>query len=1338
MASNIDGSVIIDVNLNVKDAEKELSRLKGKVLRLEDSLHEKQFKKSALEESLSKANTELEALKNSAVITGRKLQFSPDAIERMTQLNAEIPKIEAEIRKCDQAIADTNLKLDVSKLRYGEIAEEANRLRREEEARANEKSKPGKGSISSYDDRDWEKEALDRRARADEMYQKILQKLKAEYQSVYSELAPIIQSTKKLLSSALEPVYGKMSPAVERIKSMLSSFTASVGEKLGVDLRAELEYGKKNLEIGFGGMKDFILDTLDQIVLKVMEAKDSLSYGFGGLLERVKSIPSTLKSAFSGNEEEGGEGGGILSGLSSVLAVISPKIAAILKVLEVVKSVLNTVKTAFDKVKNAAVAASKEILSMSSVAGSAIVNFGKKTASVFGEEWKNVLGFVKNMNAITKLTDMLSKKFRYFSRMLKRTFMTFTIMKGLRAIRKQITTYLSVNAELSTSLSRLKGVFLTAFQPIYDAALPALISLINVITKAVAVLNEFTAVLFGTTAKKAQQNASALHQQTKEMNAAGSAAEEAAKSFAGFDEINQLDTSKKGGGGGGGASTELGPSFDYEYEDTVFDSWGEAFSAFLDKLLDGIPKLRAKLLDFAKWLNDFAQKLYDMFTFPGVKEKVEQLGRDLADALNELVNAIEWNLLGKALGAGLNLALQFLTEFLYEFDWINLGRKLAEFVNGLVSEIDWYDFGRLLWAGFKISLETLAGFLLGLDMPQLAEAASNIIKGFFDSMTETIEKIPWGDIGKKIAEFLTNLDWYGMLSSVTSAIAAGIKAAVSALSGFLSGIVPEIDRIAKEIVTALIEFFRDKVEWKDLANTIGDGIKAALRFIVELLDPELFAEIGKAIGDFLVGLDWPRIIGGLANVLAAAIGAAVAAVKGFLSAVKPHLKEIAEGIAQKINEFVEKVEWGDLGKTIHDGIDAALDFLLTILDNLNWDEIGQAVVDFLTELQWGDLLAKWGSVVGKAIGGALKGIDLSDALSLGGDIIAGMLKGMINKFNESGGPMGWLKRHVFSPFISSFASLFNMHSPSKVMAEQGGFIIAGLLQGISETWRSIPDFFREKVDELKQSLSEAWENIKSTAKEKWDAIKENLVTKFNEIHEKAGEKFGEIKEKIGETWESVKGSAKGKWEEIKNTLSDKFEEILKNAKRTWNDSKSWWKGEPEEAFKKEKWKRKGQDVADGLSEGLDSGLSKVKGWSRTVRDEINSAIAASREFTKIKPTYHAPTYNPWAQSSYSAYASAPDISTFQIPRLAQGAVIPANREFLAVLGDQKRGTNVEAPLATIEQALENVLSRRGNGGGATQVTVNFTGSLSQLARLLQPEISVETQRIGTRLVNNRA
>lgn len=55
-----------------------------------------------------------------------------------------------------------------------------------------------------------------------------------------------------------------------------------------------------------------------------------------------------------------------------------------------------------------------------------------------------------------------------------------------------------------------------------------------------------------------------------------------------------------------------------------------------------------------------------------------------------------------------------------------------------------------------------------------------------------------------------------------------------------------------------------------------------------------------------------------------------------------------------------------------------------------------------------------------------------------------------------------------------------------------------------------------------------------------------------------------------------------------------------------------------------------------------------------------------------------------------------EISKVSIPRLAQGAVIPPNREFMAVLGDQSHGTNIEAPLDIIKQAVAEVMSNNGN------------------------------------------
>lgn len=96
------------------------------------------------------------------------------------------------------------------------------------------------------------------------------------------------------------------------------------------------------------------------------------------------------------------------------------------------------------------------------------------------------------------------------------------------------------------------------------------------------------------------------------------------------------------------------------------------------------------------------------------------------------------------------------------------------------------------------------------------------------------------------------------------------------------------------------------------------------------------------------------------------------------------------------------------------------------------------------------------------------------------------------------------------------------------------------------------------------------------------------------------------------------------------------------------------------------------------------------------------------------------------------WGSFATITASSVPALAQGAVIPANREFLAVLGDQKSGTNIEAPLSTIEQALENVMRRRGGAGGGP-ITIILELNKREFGRAVYECGNEETQRVGLSL-----
>lgn len=98
-------------------------------------------------------------------------------------------------------------------------------------------------------------------------------------------------------------------------------------------------------------------------------------------------------------------------------------------------------------------------------------------------------------------------------------------------------------------------------------------------------------------------------------------------------------------------------------------------------------------------------------------------------------------------------------------------------------------------------------------------------------------------------------------------------------------------------------------------------------------------------------------------------------------------------------------------------------------------------------------------------------------------------------------------------------------------------------------------------------------------------------------------------------------------------------------------------------------------------------------------------------------------------SPYSMRDQLP-VAAYDVPMLAKGTVIPPNAPFMAILGDQKNGTNVEAPLSTIQDAVANIMNERGN---SQNININFTGDLAELARILQPAIEYEGKRRGENL-----
>ena len=87
------------------------------------------------------------------------------------------------------------------------------------------------------------------------------------------------------------------------------------------------------------------------------------------------------------------------------------------------------------------------------------------------------------------------------------------------------------------------------------------------------------------------------------------------------------------------------------------------------------------------------------------------------------------------------------------------------------------------------------------------------------------------------------------------------------------------------------------------------------------------------------------------------------------------------------------------------------------------------------------------------------------------------------------------------------------------------------------------------------------------------------------------------------------------------------------------------------------------------------------------------------------------------------------ISIPKIPRLATGAVIPPNKEFLAVLGDQRHGQNIEAPAELIKKMAKEAIDEAG-GSGDCDVTVNvyLEGDAAGIVKLVKTEQIKESKR----------
>lgn len=146
-----------------------------------------------------------------------------------------------------------------------------------------------------------------------------------------------------------------------------------------------------------------------------------------------------------------------------------------------------------------------------------------------------------------------------------------------------------------------------------------------------------------------------------------------------------------------------------------------------------------------------------------------------------------------------------------------------------------------------------------------------------------------------------------------------------------------------------------------------------------------------------------------------------------------------------------------------------------------------------------------------------------------------------------------------------------------------------------------------------------------------------------------------------------------------NAILDKFKEI-------WKGIKNWWNTDVAEFFTAEYWKNVMKKIGTGI-------VSVFYGAVNVVIRGINWLISKLNTIS-----FAVPEWVPLIGGKKFGF-NISKVKEIAIPRLAAGAVIPPNREFMAVLGDQKSGRNLEAPESLIRQIV-----REESGGGSGDVS----------------------------------
>ena len=527
---------------------------------------------------------------------------------------------------------------------------------------------------------------------------------------------------------------------------------------------------------------------------------------------------------------------------------------------------------------------------------------------------------------------------------------------------------------------------------------------------------------------------------------------------------------------------------------TTFTAISSAISGELEPIRRlGVDLSQARLqqellaLGFNKQVSSLSQADKAVLRYIAIMKQTTNIQGNLAQTISSPANMVrilksEISQLAKAVGQLLYPAFKAILPVL-----IAAVDLIKEFVASLASV-----FGQKIeFTDFSKTQKDIGGVTSAMDdTADATKAAAKAAKDYtmgFDELNIIDPSQNSGSSGSGSGGAAGNLlgdvdlSQYDMFKDYAGSAVDEIKAKLKSLDSFQIGtqIGEQLNKLMGMIYNAI-----HSIDWASLGAFFADGVNG----LVDSVDWDLFGRLladrfiieFELLGGFLSQLDWTSVLN--------------AFIDGF------------SGFFHELSDWIATVDWTGVGKQLTDKLSDALQnveieklarvFFNFITDSINAVsdflagtdsyQLGQDLVDFairaVTSVDWAGLAQAIGRFFGEAF---IEALDFMGGLvsriadyfekkvaegpfnNVGLNIVYGIYYGIQDAITNVA---SWIVENVFNPFINGFKSAFGINSPSTVMAEQGGYIIAGLKKGITDAISSVAETAKKILSAIKSAF----------------------------------------------------------------------------------------------------------------------------------------------------------------------------------------------------------------------------------------------------------------------------